>query len=70
MQFTEHGCPRRSYIDRLTTEERELVDLMAKIEGLGAHPLLTECIVALDTARSRLADWVELPHSDQEQSHD
>lgn len=69
MKFTADGYPRRSDIALLQPHERELVDLMAKIEELGAHPLLTDCTIHLDIARMRLADWVELSHSDKEIEH-
>lgn len=57
-----HGgaFPRRSYLEHLTREEMMLRDMVTIVEALGAHPLLTDCIVHLDGARTKLAEWVDL----------
>jgi hypothetical protein len=52
--------PRRIRLDLLTPEELALVNMVEQIEKLGAHPLLTDVVVLLGKARSKLADWVEL----------
>lgn len=51
--------PRRSRLDLVTDEEKDIFDLTQKIEALGAHPLLTEVVTKLQEARDTLADWVE-----------
>jgi hypothetical protein len=52
--------PRRIRIDLFTPEEKALYEMVGKIEELGAHPLLTDCVVLLGEARSKLSDWVDL----------
>lgn len=51
--------PRRVMLEKLTPEERAIFDLIGKIENLGAHPFLTDVVVLLNEARSKLADWVD-----------
>lgn len=53
--------PRRAYINKMTPEELDIYNLVQKVERLGAHPLLTEVVVLLGSAREKLADWVDLP---------
>ena len=52
--------PRRSRIDQMSPEEKSLFDMVGQIEALGAHPLLTDCVVLLGEARSKLSDWVDM----------
>ena len=53
------GFPRRNRIDLLTPVEKEIYDLVQKVEDLGADVLLTDVVVKLGEAREALADWVE-----------
>lgn len=53
------GVGRRSRVDLLVKEERALLDALIAVEALGAHPLLTDCVVAIGAARDRLADWID-----------
>jgi len=51
--------PRRIRIDRLTPAERAIYDALIAVEAVGAHPLLTEAVVLLQEARSKVADYVD-----------
>lgn len=51
--------PRRARIDLMIPEEKAIYDCVQAVESLGAHPLLTDTVVLLGEARSKLADWVE-----------
>ncbi len=53
------GVPRRCCLEELTIEEKELFDLMRKIESIGGSLKLTRCIVSLSDARDALADHIE-----------
>lgn len=57
------GFPRRNQLDKCIPEENAIREVINKIEVLGAHPLLTECVTLLGDAREKLADWVDLPNS-------
>lgn len=57
--------PRRIRIDLFTPEEKALFDMVGEIEKLGAHPLLTDCVVLLGDARGKLSDWVDLQAAEQ-----
>lgn len=50
---------RRNDVLRNTGEELRLRGLMHRVEGLGCHPVLTECVVRLDQALGLLSDWVD-----------
>lgn len=52
--------PRRIRLDLMTPEELAIYNMIGEIEKLGAHPLLTDVVVLLAEARSKLADWVDL----------
>lgn len=55
-----NNFPRRARIDLMTPEELALFNMIGEVEKLGAHPLLTDVVVLLGDARSKLADWVDL----------
>jgi len=56
--------PRRIQIDKLTPEEKVLYDAVQLVEGIGAHPHLTDCVISLQKARDHLADFVDKkPHN-------
>lgn len=40
-----------------TPEEKEIQDLVWKIEALGADPLLTQVVILLGDARIKLGEW-------------
>lgn len=52
--------PRYVRIDLMTLEELAIYNVIGEIEKLGAHPLLTDVVILLGEARSKLADWVDL----------
>jgi len=57
-----HDFPRRNCIYLLEPEEKTIYDLVQDVEKMGCHPLLTEVVTLLGTARDRLADWLEMPN--------
>lgn len=61
MQTDQHGIPRRNRVDLLTPVEEELRRALLAVESAGAHPLLTEASNLIQEARSKVADFVELP---------
>lgn len=50
---------RRSCLEKLTAIELEARQLLLRVEEQGAHPLLTDAVSAVQTARERLADWID-----------
>ena len=52
-------APRRADIQRNTPEEKLIRMALVKVEGLGAHPMLTKVVALLDEAREVLADWID-----------
>lgn len=54
-----NDIPRRNRFDLMTPEEKSIYEMVGEVEKLGAHPLLTDCVVLLDEARAKLADWVD-----------
>jgi hypothetical protein len=57
---TDHpDIPRRIRVDLATPIEREIRELRNKIEGMGAHPLLTDAVVLMGNVLSKMADYVE-----------
>lgn len=57
--------PRRAFLEKRTKEENLITDAMAAVENLGAHPLLTDCVILLEQARNKLSDYVDRPKSDE-----
>lgn len=51
--------PRRSVLDEMTNEEKEIQEIMWKIDQMGASEKLTECIVHLSKAKDALSDHLE-----------
>jgi hypothetical protein len=66
----EKTLPRRIRLDLMTPEELALYNMVGEIEKLGAHPLLTHCVVLLGDARSKLSDWVDLQAAEQKRAAD
>lgn len=50
---------RRAYVERWTPAEKAIRDACHLVEGVGAHPLLTEVVVLLQEAFNRLADYTD-----------
>ena len=57
--------PRRARTENMTPEELAMLGLSWQIEELGAHPLLTDVVVLLGSAREKLGDWVDLQSAQQ-----
>lgn len=57
--------PRRNCLDLATPAEKSLWDAMQAVEAAGAHPWLTDAINLIEQAKQKVADFVELPGSDQ-----
>lgn len=55
------GFPRRQDLTLMTPAERAIYDAVQAVEAAGAHPWLTDAVALLQTARDRVADYVELP---------
>lgn len=52
--------PRRVQLEQMTTAELAIRAAIVVIETeLPAHPLLTDAVVLLDAARSKVADFVD-----------
>lgn len=54
-----YGVPRRIRLDLLTPAELAVYEAVQAVERLPAHPALTEVVCTLQTARERLADYVD-----------
>lgn len=52
--------PRRNRLDKNWPEELKIWEAIQAVEGMGAHPLLTEAVVLLSQAKDKVADWIEL----------
>jgi hypothetical protein len=63
--MNDKDIPRRIRLDLMTPEELALFNMVGEIEKLGAHPLLTHCVVLLGDARRKLSDWVDLQAAEQ-----
>lgn len=53
------NIPRRCKLYENSDEEIQIRECINAVENLGAHPLLTECVVLLSQAREKLADWID-----------
>lgn len=53
------GVPRRACLDRMTPAERAISDAIQAVEAIGADPLLTDAVVLLGQAKSKVADYVD-----------
>jgi hypothetical protein len=51
--------PRRNDLHRNSAEELMIRKCIHEVEQIGAHPILTECVILLDAARHKLADWID-----------
>jgi hypothetical protein len=57
--FETCGIPRRARMDQWHPAERAIWEVAQAIEGMGAHPRLTEAIALLGMARDAVADFIE-----------
>lgn len=55
------GIPRRCFLEHMTPAESAIREAMLKVEGMPAHPLLTEAVCLLGRAKDRVSDFVDLP---------
>ena len=51
--------PRRIRKDLMCDAELSITEAMADVEGMAAHPLLTEAVVLLSQARDKVADFID-----------
>ncbi|SEG56485.1 hypothetical protein SAMN05421819_3574 [Bryocella elongata] len=54
-----NGFPRRNRIDLQTRGEKVIREAILAIEMLGADQLLTEAVILLGEAQTKVADWAE-----------
>jgi hypothetical protein len=54
-----NGMPRRRQVMLLTHHEIAIRNALLIVEGMGAHPLLTDTVVLLGQASDKLADYIE-----------
>jgi hypothetical protein len=52
--------PRRSNVLHFTPAEKAIREATQAVEEAGAHPLLTEAVMLLSDAQSKVADHAEL----------
>lgn len=55
----ESGIKRGQCLDLSTPEELAIRHTVDLVEELGAHVLLTDCVVLLGQAREKLSEWVD-----------
>jgi len=53
------GFPRRNDLHLMTALEFKIHELSQAIEGMPAHPSLTDAVIKLGEAREHLADYVD-----------
>lgn len=58
-----YTTPRRAMLSQMIPIERAIRDCVARVEALGAHPLLTDAVVKLAEAQRAVADWYD-EHAD------
>lgn len=51
--------PRSSCLDLRSELEQAIADLIPRVERLGAHPKLTQSVIALGRAMDELAAWID-----------
>lgn len=52
---------RRNRIDQYTPAETAIREAVGAVEAAGCHPLLTDAVVLLGQAQSKVADFVDMP---------
>ncbi len=55
-----NGFPRRARLDHNTEAELAIRAAVNAVEGVGAHPLLTDSVILLGQALDKLSDYVDL----------
>lgn len=55
--------PRRNMQPEWTPAELAISNAVAAVEKAGCHPFLTDAVVLLAQAQSKVADFVELPNN-------
>ena len=53
------GMPRRCRVDLMTPAELAIRNAMQSVEAAGADVRLTQAVILLETARERVADYVD-----------
>jgi hypothetical protein len=63
--MSDTTIPRRCRLDLLTPAERAIVDAVCAVEALPADTRLTDAVVLLQSARDKVADFVDgVPRDD------
>lgn len=55
------STPRRCYVNLMTPAELAIREAIRVVEEAGCHPLLTDAVVLLTTAKDKVSDWVDQP---------
>jgi hypothetical protein len=59
VRLSKWGNPRRSNLRSMSAEEMSIRNCVEDVEQLGAHELLTKCVVLLGRAQDALSDWID-----------
>jgi hypothetical protein len=59
MKTKEEIEHRKARLDLYTDEELAIYKVIGLVEELGADVLLTDCVVLLGDAKTKLQDWLE-----------
>lgn len=59
MSDTTEQFPRRNRVDLWTPAEKAIQAAVDEVEKAGADPLLTDAVILLSQARSKVADYVD-----------
>ena len=54
-----NNIPRRNDMSQWVEAEGLIFDALVGVESMGADPLLTDAVVLLEKARSKVADYVD-----------
>lgn len=63
MKLRPDGIARRCDLTLMTPAELKIRDAVEAVEEMCAHPLLTEAVNLLQAAKDKVADFVELPQT-------
>jgi len=64
------NIPRRIQMEKMTQEEKDILELIGRVEELGAHPDLTNCVLMLSEAKEYLGHWVDAQLEEAEASNE
>lgn len=58
------GFPTRASMGHWTSAEWVINAAVQAVERMGAHPLLTDAVILLGEAQTKIADFAELPETE------